>query len=225
MGSIVAVTFDNGNIYHPEYIVHQCISDELKNEIKGSYENAHSLIYDTDETLKIFYTKDKGLIIEVKETRVNVKNDNSIKIENPNGDFIEMTNKGIINIKTSDQVNVDTKDITIKSSGDVIAEIKGKLEAKVTGDTSLSVKGKVSADIKGKLDVKCLSANVKASGNVNVDGTQILLGQGAVESVIKGNTFEALFNSHIHIGNIGVPTSPPVVPLAGAELSTKVKTA
>ena len=48
--------------------------------------------------------------------------------------------------------------------------------------------------------------------------------ENAVEAVIKGNTFQNYFNSHTHIGNLGAPTSTPVVPSTPNHLSTVSKT-
>ena len=82
-GSIVSVKFDNGNIYMPEYKCHQKISDELKEEIKGSYKNAHSLIYDTetDGGLKVYFTEEKGLIFNYKDSLINILPDNTITLK------------------------------------------------------------------------------------------------------------------------------------------------
>ena len=57
-----------------------------------------------------------------------------------------------------------------------------------------------------------------------VNSPNIELGETALEQVIKGNTFQALFNTHTHVGNLGSPTTPPVVPLTGTELSQVTKT-
>src|SRR3989304_3934286 len=58
-GAVVNVTFDNGNLYSPYfYNIHEPSKDML-DEIKGSYEAAHSLISHGDEQLKIFYTREK----------------------------------------------------------------------------------------------------------------------------------------------------------------------
>lgn len=61
-------------------------------------------------------------------------------------------------------------------------------------------------------------------GKVIINSSNIELGENALESVIKGNTFQQLFNSHQHIGNLGAPTTPPIIPLTGSELSTVSKT-
>lgn len=62
------------------------------------------------------------------------------------------------------------------------------------------------------------------NNQVIINSNNIKLGEQAVESIIKGTTFQAYFNSHTHIGNLGAPTSPPVVPSTPDHLSTISKT-
>ena len=62
------------------------------------------------------------------------------------------------------------------------------------------------------------------NNKVIVNSNNIELGENAVEAVIKGNTFQTYFNSHVHIGNLGAPTSTPVVPSTPNHLSTISKT-
>jgi len=62
------------------------------------------------------------------------------------------------------------------------------------------------------------------NNEVIVNSQNIKLGENAVEAVIKGNTFQAYFNSHVHIGNLGAPTSTPVVPSTPDHLSLISKT-
>ena len=62
------------------------------------------------------------------------------------------------------------------------------------------------------------------NSRVIINSNNIELGENAVEAVIKGNTFQNYFNSHTHIGNLGAPTSPPVVPSTPNHLSTVSKT-
>jgi hypothetical protein len=59
---------------------------------------------------------------------------------------------------------------------------------------------------------------------VIINSSNIELGEGAAESVIKGDTFKRLYEQHTHIGNSGVPTSPPTVPLPPTVLSKTTKT-
>jgi len=62
------------------------------------------------------------------------------------------------------------------------------------------------------------------NNEVIINSSNIKLGENAVEALIKGNTFQTYFNSHTHIGNLGAPTSPPVVPSTPDHLSTISKT-
>ena len=74
--SVVGIKFDNGDIHEPEYFYMQHISDELKSEIQGSYDNAHSLVYDTitDGYVKIFFTEDLNIeFIKISRMFTNQK--------------------------------------------------------------------------------------------------------------------------------------------------------
>jgi uncharacterized protein involved in type VI secretion and phage assembly len=168
VGAVVQVTFDNGDIYSPTYHYNIYPSDDLKAEIEGSYDNAHSLIYDTttEGGIKIYFTEEKGLMMDYKETQINILPDNSIIIQNPNGDKVELLNDGNITVETSTNVTV--------KSPEVIIDAAQKIE----------------------------------------------LGKGATEDVVLGNSFMALFNSHVHIGNLGAPTTPSVTPMTPTQLST-----
>ena len=61
---------------------------------------------------------------------------------------------------------------------------------------------------------------VVAATEVHVKSPLVKLGENAAEALMKGNTFQALFNAHTHVGNAGYATSPPSTPLTGTELST-----
>jgi len=177
IGTIVRVTFDNGNYYSPVYHESLYPSDELKAEIEASYQNSHVLIYDTafgltgggneevtnereGESIKVFFTEEKGLMMDYTTpegpTTVNIKPDNSVEIINANGDSILMENNGNINIT-------------------------------------------------------CTNANINASGETHINSPRIKLGEEAAEAVMKGDTFKAIFDAHIHPTGVG-PSGPPTQP-------------
>ena len=116
--SIVHITFDNGDLYSPVYFYNVYPSDELKAEIEPSYTNAHSIIYDTttEGGIKIYFTEEKGLMMDYKETQINILPDNSIIITNPNGDEIELVNDGNMNITTSAKVTVKAPEVIIDAA-------------------------------------------------------------------------------------------------------------
>jgi len=185
LGSVVRITFDNGNFYQPIYHENIYPSDETKDEIEASYQNSHVLIYDTafgltggengtevtndreGEHVKVFFTEEKGLMMDYTTTEgpttINIKPDNSVEVINANGDTIVMLNDG---------------NITFTHSADV--------------------------------SINCVNANINATGETHINSPRIKLGEAAVESIIKGDTFASIFDTHTHIGNLGGPTSPPM---------------
>jgi hypothetical protein len=200
LGSIVRVTFDNGNFYQPVYNENIYPSDETKAEIEASYQNSHVLIYDTafgltggengtevtndreGEHVKVFFTEEKGLMMDYTTTEgpttINIKPDNSVEIINTNGDSIVMLNDGNITFTHSAQVTINCEDAIINCNNTVINH-----------------------------------------------SSSIELGEGASEKVVLGNKFMSLFNGHTHIGDRGGPTSSPITKMTAGELSQKnVKT-
>lgn len=144
-GAIVAVRFDNGNPYSPEYFAIHELAQDVKDELQSEYEGSHIILFDGDQELKIWFSPGRGITLELRESSITINPDNLVTVRTPN--------------------------------------------------------------------------------RVVVDSPNIELGAGAIEAVIKGNTFQALFNSHTHLTSIpGAPTSVPVVPLTGAELSLITKT-
>ena len=119
--SVVSVKFNNGNLYSPEYYSIQELSEDLKKEISGSYENANSLIYDGDENLKVYYTQQKGLTLLLKDSRVNIGSDNAIIIEHKDtsaiielrGNNITMTANSEVNVTGGTRVKVTSPEILV----------------------------------------------------------------------------------------------------------------
>ena len=196
LGSIVRMTFDNGNFYQPIYHENIYPSDETKAEIEASYQNSHVLIYDTafgltggengtevtndreGEGVKVFFTEEKGLMMDYATatgpTTINIKPDNSVEIINTNGDSIIMLNDGNITMTHSANVNIN-----------------------------------------------CADAIVNCENTIINHSSSIELGEGATEKIVLGDKMTALFNSHTHVGNLGAPTSPPTKPMTPNELSKK----
>ena len=203
IGTILRVSFDNGNYYAPVYHESLYPSDETKAEVEAAYPNSHVLIYDTafgltggengteitndreGEHIKVFFTEEKGLMMDYTTTEgpttVNIKPDNSIEIINANGDSIIMLNDGNITFTHSAQ-------FTINSGADTV----------INADTNCLI--------------NCVDAVITATGETHINSPRIKLGEAAAESVIKGDTFRGWVDSHTHVGNLGAPTSPPIVP-------------
>jgi hypothetical protein len=190
LGSIVSIRFDSGNLYHPEYYFVQKISDEVKAEIENSYENAHIIVYDTvtEGSLKIFFTEEKGLMLDYQESQINIKNDKSIFVTTASGKSeVELLDDGTLNITQANNINVESdKDVNIE----------------------------------------CKNAKITASQSIHLDCSKpasIKVGSSVTDAIIKGNVFQTYFNTHTHVGNLGAPTSPPMIPSTPDHLSTIAK--
>lgn len=61
-----------------------------------------------------------------------------------------------------------------------------------------------------EINITCEEANVEAD-EVNVESGDINLGQGVLEPLVKENFLSSVFDTHTHTGNMGSPTTPPIV--------------
>lgn len=79
-------------------------------------------------------------------------------------------------------------------------------------------------DSASKITMASNEVTVETSSTLTVEANQIKLGSGAlVEKVIKGTTFQILYNAHVHVGNLGYPTLQPSTPSPPTDLSNKVR--
>jgi len=205
VGSLVSIKFDCGNLQHPEYFFLQNISDELRDEIKGSYTNAHSLLYDTitEGFVKVYFTEQKGLMLDYKTSIINILPDKSIVLENASKKGrIEMLDDGTLNV-------THTNDINITGNNNLVIKIDVDANITIHGNTTINTDG---------------NTTIQSSGNIVLDhGGNLDLGQGGLQKTMLGESFMALFNKHTHTGNLGSPTSAPNQPMGDPELSDTVK--
>lgn len=103
----------------------------------------------------------------------------------------------VFQIKKDGSFEFNHSTITISADRSGVLTINAKSDANITvgGNTNINTTG---------------VANIIAQGTTTVDGSTIKLGVSAIESVIKGDAFRDIYNRHVHIGNLGVPTSPPL---------------
>lgn len=67
------------------------------------------------------------------------------------------------------------------------------------------------------------AAGVKVEGQqIVIQGSEVVLGGEGGEPLIKGGSFLALFNAHVHATGVG-PSGPPMPPLEASVLSTAVR--
>jgi hypothetical protein len=107
-GDIVAVRFDNGNLYHPEYWFQVDQNDELKADVldaSGAPYDVISLVYDAQRNLRIYHTPEDGLVI----TR------GSGAKERP---LIQIDEEGFIKISTDAKIFLDAGNIFVSNTGE-----------------------------------------------------------------------------------------------------------
>jgi uncharacterized protein involved in type VI secretion and phage assembly len=98
-----------------------------------------------------------------------------------------------------------TMTLSDKSGNQLVLDANaGSLSVQVSGDQSQTVGGSLTINITG-------SATISAPSGITIDSTSIKLGSSASLTLVN-DTFFTVFNTHTHVGNLGAPTSPPVVP-------------
>ncbi len=108
VGDIVAVRFDNGNIYHPEYWFQVDQNDDLKGDILEASDAPHdviSLVYDAERNLRIYHSPEDGLVITRGEG----------KKERP---MIQIDEESFIKISTDAKIFMDCGDIFVSNTGE-----------------------------------------------------------------------------------------------------------
>jgi hypothetical protein len=85
----------------------------------------------------------------------------------------------------------------------------------------LASAGITATDVSGN-EIKTSGAGVEVSApTINLKGNMVTVAGAGGEPLVKGNMLLAMFNSHVHTTTApGAPTSPPVVPLTPAVLTT-----
>jgi len=120
-GTEVRVKFIDGNIYQPEYYHIQNIHEDLINEISNSYENSTSLLWDSDENVKVFYTKEKGLTITCKDSKIQIMKNSTILIQHKDSQSIielagpncTITTDSTVSITAGSRVDVEAPEVNI----------------------------------------------------------------------------------------------------------------
>lgn len=116
-------------------------------------------------------------------------------------------------------LNATDKKLEIEDANkNKIAMESGKITIANSEGTTIVLEG-------GKLQIQSQNVEIAASQVKISNASSIELGSGASEALVKGQSFMALFNSHIHTATSwGAPTTPPMMQMTPAQLSTTVKT-
>jgi hypothetical protein len=112
IGDIVSVRFDNGDIYHPEYTftINSIDRDTFRSEILDAMNeelatSAHSILYDRDAQIRIYYSPNDGLIIAKGEGAK----------ERP---IIQIDEMNKIKISTDQEIYLDAGNVYLSNTGE-----------------------------------------------------------------------------------------------------------
>jgi hypothetical protein len=158
-GAVVAVRFDNGNPYSPEfYAIHE-LAEDVKDELQkqGEYQGSHFILFDGDEELKIWFTINKGITIQLKGSRINIGKDKAIMIEHDQsqssielrGGEINITSNSTINLTSGSEIEATSNDIWINGNFVKVGHNPVVAPA-VLGDSLFLLLSAMAAGIDGK---------------------------------------------------------------------------
>lgn len=170
--SVVAVKFDNGNLYSPEYHSVLELAEDVKEELNkdGEYLGTHIMLFDGDEELKIWFTIDKGITMQLKDSRINIGQDKAITIEHAEssssielrGGEINITSNSTINLTSGSEIEATSNDVWV--NGNFAKVGHGPVfESSVLGDSLFLCLTQLAAII----DAKLYSTPGAATGIVN----------------------------------------------------------
>jgi len=120
IGDILAVRFDNGNIYHPEYWFQINQNKELKEDILDSSDEAHnviSLIYDAERNVRIWWSPENGLTMNTGADKDTAP---SIRFSNDGEIFLYSDN-----IYIATESDSDTNEPAVR--GDTLSKLLSKM--------------------------------------------------------------------------------------------------
>jgi phage baseplate assembly protein V len=145
------------------------------------------------------------------EKIIKSKGGHQIKLnDSPNSHQVTITTNGGHSVDLDDQGN--SIKITTTGGHSVDLDDQGNsIKITTSGGQSISLDNSGSATI--------------SAASVTIEATSINLGEGASSSLVLGELFMTLFNTHTHLCTLPAsPSGPPVIPMTPALLSFISKT-
>jgi len=137
----------------------------------------------------------------------------SFRLFHPREAEIHIDKDGTLVLKDASGAN-----ITLDAEGEKIIIEDANRNQLIMDSSGISVK-----DANDNM-IEMTNSGITVKGQkILLQGTQVMLGGEGGEPVIKGTSFMNFFNTHTHGTGVG-PSSPPMVLMAPAQLSTKVTT-
>lgn len=170
-------------------------------------ENIHRVIYKDGTTVE----HDR----ENKTTKTTWPDDTVIKYDATNHKLTadikgeaEIITTGDVNATVGGNVTADiTGDTDITIGGNLNAEITGNASTTINGNLDATVTGNITAQSNGAITIQAASSIDLTAPDININGILNVTGviNGSADIIAAGiSQIE-----HVHIGNLGAPTSPP----------------
>lgn len=128
--SLVRVEFPNNDVYSGIYYTLVKANDSMIEQLSGDYTNAHVILWDEDEELKIIYQQNLGLQLFHKGSQFVIRPDSSIFIEHKDTEsMIEMQGPDIkivsnrdIDITSQNRVTVNSDVVHVNGADTYLGE-------------------------------------------------------------------------------------------------------
>lgn len=187
-GSIVEVVFNEGDLYSPEYGQIQEIGDDIKDQLKKSdlreYEGAHYILFDGDEKIRVWFTKVRGLTIELKDSYINIDQNSKIEFYHKDGLSSMEFDGNVVTLTSQSQVNVISNKITTSAQS---VHING-------GTTRLGSSNQVESAVMGDSLYACLL------GLASMIDAKIPCTPGAAQAYVT-NMMDQMLSGTVTIGH------------------------
>lgn len=159
--SAIVVRFNNGNLYSPEYYSIHELEDTAREELEtdGEYMGSHILLFDGDEELKIWFTVNKGITMQLKGSRINIRQDRGIEIEHSgtsssielSGGDINIQSQSTINLTSGAEIVATSNLVHLAGNQTIVGEGSLSPEKAVLGETLFATLYQLAALIDAKI--------------------------------------------------------------------------
>lgn len=119
--------------------------------------------------------------------------------------------------------NLDTKRPKAEAVGQVVLYCRNLDGTEYPVTLDLKPDGNLVVKASTKVSVEAPQIDVLGETVVKITSPDVQLGEGTLEKIVNGETFQTLFNTHTHGGNLGYPTTVPNQQMVASHLSNNVK--